>query len=687
MTRRFARTILVLLAFLVGLVAALMVFAQDRIFDADSFSTTVASTLEDPAVNDYVAETISDALIDEAPDLAIGGPLLADVTGSLLESDLAVGIVESAAAEAHRTVFDGGGNTLALEVSDLVVSIEQALLAVSPDLAEAIPTEVTDLSVSLSSGELTAGTVRLAEQLRTLTIVLVIVASLLLIAVAVLDPSLFHGLTSMGLVLGAIGLALVILQASGEVILASYGRNELEYDALVGAWNVVLGDLATWGWVLVVIGALIAALGWAASIGGDVIAAVSGVVNEWMHTESRVGLLGRSAVALIAATWMLINPASFLSALVRIGGFGLAVIALTHVAGQFGIADRLRRFAPDSPSEVVPLSSIARRSVFPVLLIFGVGVVGAALLANDNDASALADPAACNGHVELCDRRLDEVTMAASHNSMSSTATGFYLPNHLTTMRAQLDQGVRGFMIDTVYGRPAADGSVRTSTEPNDNSTLGPDARAAAEAVQARQTADLGDETVYLCHGFCEIGSVDAVEELRIARNWLDEHPREVLVFVVQDATSPEDTAAMFDEAGFADLVHTQALDEPFPTLGAMIESGRRVFVMVEVDGGSIPWLHPAFTYSQETPFSFSNVDEFSCAPNRGEPDSPLFVINHFITLARPSNQTINDLDVLLSRVEQCRDERGLHPNLISVDFVSEGDVMEVVDRLNEVDD
>ena len=46
------------------------------------------------------------------------------------------------------------------------------------------------------------------------------------------------------------------------------------------------------------------------------------------------------------------------------------------------------------------------------------------------------DPAACNGHVDLCERRLDEVTLATSHNAMSSTASGFLLPNHLTTMRA-----------------------------------------------------------------------------------------------------------------------------------------------------------------------------------------------------------------------------------------------------------
>ena len=168
--------------------------------------------------------------------------------------------------------------------------------------------------------------------------------------------------------------------------------------------------------------------------------------------------------------------------------------------------------------------------------------------------------------------------------------------------------------------------------------------------------------------------------------DWLEDNPREVVILIVQDATDPADTGKAFRDAGFDDLVHTQRLDQPFPTLGEMIDSGRRVFVMVEEDGEGVDWLHPAFEFSQETPFSFASPDEFSCAPNRGMPDSPLFVVNHFITLARPSNQTINDADVLLDRVEACAAERGLTVNLIAVDYAAQGEVMAVVDRLNGVD-
>ena len=253
-------------------------------------------------------------------------------------------------------------------------------------------------------------------------------------------------------------------------------------------------------------------------------------------------------------------------------------------------------------------------------------------------------------------------------------------------MRAQLDHGVRGLMIDTWYGRGSTDGTVRTSFAPSDPDSLDARTVAAAEAVRARQEGALGRERVFLCHSFCEIGALDAIEALSEIRAWLDDNPREVLVFVVQDATRPDDTAAAFESAGFADLVHTQTLDEPFPTLGEMIDSGRRVFVMVEEDGDGVEWLHPAFEYSQETPFSFGSADEFSCEPNRGRADSPLFVVNHFITFARPANQDINDRDPLLERAEACREERDLLPNLLAVDYATRGDVMEVVDILNGVD-
>ncbi len=681
------QSILAVAAFVATLAATLLVFAEDRIFDADSFATTATATLSDPGVNDYLAEKISEALIEQVPDLAIGGPVLTEVTGAVLQSPPAARVVEASTRETHRAVFERSENTLALQLSDLVVSIDQALTAVSPDLAAAIPEEVSTLSVEISSGEFAADAVRLAERVRILTFLLVAVAALLLVALVVVEGRIFAGLTRMGLVVALVGLFLVVSRGVGATVLSSYGSTPLESAALAGAWNVVLGDLATWGWVMIVIGAISASLGWAVGEAGRLDASLRGLLAH-VHSEpsTPVGQAARGAALLSLAWWALVAPGSLLEAAVRCAGLALAIVVLARFIEQSGIAEWLKSREPE-PSAVVSPRSLAARAALPALIVLGLGVVGVLLLSQNDNASALFDPDACNGHVELCERPLDEVTMAASHNAMSSTATGFYLPNHLSTIRAQLDHGVRAFMIDTVYGRPATNGTIRTELDLVDVDSLDSEALIAAEAVRARQGADLGDRGVYLCHGFCEIGALDAVDEMRSFRSWLDDNPREVVIFLVQDATAPQDTAALFVEAGFEDLVLTQDLDAPFPTLAEMIDTNRRVFVMVEEDGGDVEWLHPAFEFSQETPFSFASTGEFSCAPNRGDASSPLFVINHFITLARPSNQRINSSEELNTRVADCERERGLQPNLIAVDFATKGEVMAVVDALNGVGD
>ena len=128
-----------------------------------------------------------------------------------------------------------------------------------------------------------------------------------------------------------------------------------------------------------------------------------------------------------------------------------------------------------------------------------------------------------------------------------------------------------------------------------------------------------------------------------------------MLVIIVQDGTDAADTAGIFESAGLVDRMLVQAPDAAFPTLGQMIERDERLFVMVEEDASGAPWLHPAFDVSQETPYSFGSVDDFVCVENRGAADATMFLVNHFITLARAGNRWINDRDVLLERAEACK--------------------------------
>ena len=67
----------------------------------------------------------------------------------------------------------------------------------------------------------------------------------------------------------------------------------------------------------------------------------------------------------------------------------------------------------------------------------------------------------CNGHPELCDRRIDDVVFAGTHNSMSAGYEGFVIPNQTGGIQTQLRRGIRAFSMDLHYGI-RADRLVRT---------------------------------------------------------------------------------------------------------------------------------------------------------------------------------------------------------------------------------
>ena len=54
----------------------------------------------------------------------------------------------------------------------------------------------------------------------------------------------------------------------------------------------------------------------------------------------------------------------------------------------------------------------------------------------------------CNGFDDLCDKRYNEVAYLTTHNSFNSSQDSFLFPNHNTNIKAQLNFGVRAFMID-----------------------------------------------------------------------------------------------------------------------------------------------------------------------------------------------------------------------------------------------
>ncbi|MCB9545351.1 MAG: hypothetical protein H6706_05580 [Myxococcales bacterium] len=269
---------------------------------------------------------------------------------------------------------------------------------------------------------------------------------------------------------------------------------------------------------------------------------------------------------------------------------------------------------------------------------------GAADAAADAGPADLgADPTACNGAAALCDRRFDEVAYLTTHNAMANAADGLRPPNQAPDMPTQLAEGARALMLDT-YAEP---------------------------------------DGLFLCHGYCALGRTPLVEGLGQIRTFLEAHPREVVSIIFEAYITPDETAAAFADAGLLPLLHTQPLGEPWPTLGELIAAGHRLVVFTDRPGGPA-WHHDVWAYAWETPFHVEQVEDFGCAPNRGNPANSLFILNHFLTrpialpsLAEAANPTLQ------AHADACLAATGRLPNFVTVDFARIADTHAVVDALN----
>jgi hypothetical protein len=273
----------------------------------------------------------------------------------------------------------------------------------------------------------------------------------------------------------------------------------------------------------------------------------------------------------------------------------------------------------------------------------------------------------------------------------------WFIPEQGRSFSGQLDLGVRALQVDVWPGYPTASGRIATArsayaeARAQAEKDFGPETVAAGLRVFDTLTdpTPAGPERLYLCHGLCEIGASDFVDGMAQVAAWLDAHPDEVLTLIIQDHADPGRIGAALTEAAVASLAFTPPPPGGlWPTLGQLIDSGRRVLVMLEHhDGGTrYPWMRNGYErLLQETPYAFSQASAFTCGEYRGRPDAPLFLINHWLTrfdkLVTAARQ-VNDAAVLRERVQACRQQRRA-PTYLSVNYADIGDLIAVVRELN----
>jgi hypothetical protein len=697
--RRLGVHALVGVAVLLAVLAVALSYAGRAVLRPGPFADRAVAALHDPAVQADVADHVTDAVTGiGGGDLVAVRPLVRSVAGGIVGGQAFAAVFRRAILEAHDAVVRRGDGRLLVTVGDLGVLVQGVLERLAPAAARRIGAERSSRLFALHPDGAVIDVVQVARRVSSAAWVLAVLAAIAAGGALLLSADRRRTTWRLGIGLLVGGLVLALLVTAGREIaqqLAPAGRGP----AVGAVWTAFLGGLRLQALFLAGAGALLAGTttGQVGRAGGEAWRTGVWLVRPAAGASSPPSLAG--AIGLIAlGVLILLEPGTMLAAIALLAGLyvlyrGVAAVAM---AAAGGAGDR-------SPSPR-PLTRVAGRVPLVAVAAAVVAVVGVIILTGGGDEAPAATPVTCNGFVALCNRPLNDVALAATHNSMASVTLPHWLFGQQDgTISDQLDEGIHGLLIDTYYGF-AVRGGVRTDLEtlPKRNAAereLGAPAVQAALRLRSRLPAGTGGQRgIFLCHGFCEIGSVPLASALADLRSFLVSHPGEVVVVINQDeGVAPTDIQTAFEQAGLLDLVYRGPLG-PFPTLRQMIDSNHRLVVMAENDAGEIPWYHLAYASAlQETPFRFTNAAQLtqpaklaaSCRPHRGPTSAPLFLLNHWVDTSptpRPSLATVvNARAALLRRAQTCQRLRSHLPNLIAVDFYRRGDVVGVVDTLNGV--
>jgi hypothetical protein len=334
-----------------------------------------------------------------------------------------------------------------------------------------------------------------------------------------------------------------------------------------------------------------------------------------------------------------------------------------------------------------------RRGLSAAVACAALAVLGASC---GGSASTGAPARSCNGSAALCSRPLGEVVFPGTHNSFAaSKQPGWYFASQTYPIGRQLNDGIRALLIDIHYGvfDPAV-GRVRTdlATEGSDRNKVAKQVPPRALKVADRVAGGVGLGTLkgtampYLCHTLCELGADPLDRELKTIAAFLERHRDQVLIVIVEDYVPPTTIERTFAAAGLTRYVATLHAGAPLPTLGELIASGRRLLIFAEVKGGSPSWYMPAFALIQDTPLGALHPGQLSCDRYRGEPSSPLLLLNHWIPPFPPSptlSAQIGRAAVLRARIRRCTRERHVGGAVVAVDFYERTAVVRVAQQLN----
>lgn len=709
MSRNAISIVCGVLAAVLLLVGGVLLYARQEIVDPDRFSARAVDALQDDAVRRVAArELVANVLERGSADLATARPLIETAVGVVVTTPPFRRVLRIAARESNRLLLTREEGNLVLDLADATSLIRGPIESVAPQVADRLPDDLSPQLLELRRSSAATTAVEVADRIRFLGLLLPALGLVALVAGVWIAPDRRAGVMRAGIGLGvAAAVLLIALQVGRIQALAAVHGGELVTDdearaAAAGVWSAYLGDLRTWAILAGAVGFAVAGAAASRVEAEEVGSRLQLVGRRLLVAPRRRGLLLLRGVIVIAlGVLFVLEPALALQIVAVALGAALLFFGADEVVDALAPRGRPADEAAEDRQRSRGLKLVGAAGLVAVLAVAGVILLVSGGGGGGDDGAALAtkDVTVCNGSPDLCGRRVNEVVFPGTHNSMSAAdARGWALANQRYTIRRQLRDGIRLFLIDSHYGVRAPNGRVRTDLEAEGkdrnriNEILDPVQLAAAKRLAGRiglGGLDPSRREPYLCHSVCELGATPMAGALVEYRRFLDRNPGEVLVLFVEPSITPRDTEAVFRKAGL--LHYAAALDrtKPLPTLGQLIRANRRLVVLTERDGGALPWYHDGFDYAQDTPLGAKTAAQFSCDRFRGDPNSPLLMINHWIDEFPPpvsKNGRINGADAIVRRARACERVRGMPLSLIAVDHYdrgSGGGVVEAARRLN----
>jgi len=593
-----------------------------------------------------------------------------------------------------------------VQVDDADDLVKDALATINPSLADSIPDKAIDVAVGVSQSRWAEVFMRGADLAGWLILPTAAAAVACFTAAARRATDRRRALEVIGACLVAVGLTIFAVLTTVLNVVADVGRDPRQRTALRAVFWSGVHVLNVTAKVIIILGAVIA-LAASLAAGGSLEQRWSDLCELARRTLADPRKKAFAAfLAVVGGLIGLVWPAAVAELLVRIGAVALIVVGAVWIFDLVGasawVSEReLRRAGARVTPRRLALGGTTGVATFSLVLLLGGMSFVRAVRAPSLDRMSIKD-SGCNEFPALCDRRIDDVTFAGTHNSMSAADEDFFFYRHSGGIGAQLGAGVRAFLVDLHYGsviKTVVRTQFATGAEQQQSSALLTPGEKKELAVQ-RALAVAGVEVprkdwrVYLCHLYCELGNTLAKTAFARIHDWLRVNPNEVVILILEDHVEPKDAVAALEASHLADRAYTWVPGTPAPTLRQMIKAKKNVLLMAENHGGVKPWYQAGYgRILQDTPYKFTSVDALeqpaACALGRGKAGAPMLLVNHWVDTGAPSPSAAgdaNDMKVLEQRVKSCEKQRKRKPNIIAVDFYAKGDLMREVNHLNGVD-